>query len=697
MTLASFALFALLFLGVAARLIQLQVVEYPVLSVEAAKQVHGVVVDKDRRGAILDSRGRVLATSVEVKSCALDPKVLLDAEGGDAQKTIDRLASILKLTPEDRRRLTMGVEKRRQVRDGDSVKEEPYRFIWVKHGLAGDEHKELSDAMEQAKRDASEAWRNRRRWMRRAGECKVALDRKGEAEAKENAAAWRKSALEAEGRFAGVMTPPEYKRVYPQEELAAHIVGYGRNFGTVDAKGVNGLEGIEKTCEAFLAGLPVERLVARDARSRALSAVHGEDNRLPDGMTVELTLDSVVQAIAEEELAKTLSAQKKQYPAVSGCAIVMDPYTGDILALASYPTFNPNDPAKYPAISRRNDAVAATQEPGSTFKPVTISAALQEKAVKLEDVFNCAPYRMTNGRVIKDIYTYSNLSVLEGLVKSSNPMMVQVGLRLGDRKLHDYVRAFGFGEKTGSLLLGELKGKVTPFKGSWSLYTMGSVPMGYEVSVTPLQMVTAYCVFANGGLLPTPRLVKTIRDPAGGVALAVEPKMRRRVLNEKIAATMRMALRKVVTDGTGRRANIPEYELAGKTGTANMIANAEERRRGMRAYSDKRHVANFVAFAPWNEPRIVAYVTIRETGKYGGELAAPVVREIVKRTLVYLNVPPVAPANPDFGREEEELDTAQLPEEEIQTNPMLDENGQPMEQIDPRLWEEWVEEENSLG
>ena len=677
------------FLAVAGRLIQLQVMEHRELAIEAARQVYGTVHDRDKRGSITDSRGITLATSIPIKACALDPKVLLESSGAKPERLIATLTEMLSLAPSDVDRIVKGLEKRRAATaDGGEASEQPIRFVWIKRRLDDNEWRALSEAVSQSKREASDAWSNRRRWLKLAGMRKVARDAEGEAFARTAADGWRKVALRAEGRFAGVFFPPEYKRVYPQGQLASHILG----FGDIDGKG---LEGVEKTCEALLQGIPVDRVVARDARSRALSTlVH--DERSTEGMTVELTIDLVVQSIVEEELQRSIDKLKTEFPDVTGHAVVMDPFTGDILAIANYPTFDPNQPSEFDPRNRRNDVVAAVQEPGSTFKPLVLSASIEEGVADFSEEIECAAFRMDNGRVIKDIYPYGRMSLEMALMKSSNPAMVRVGLRLGPEKMREYILKYGFGERTGSLLPGEVRGRITS-RDKWSLYTMGSVPMGYEISVTTLQMATAYSVIANGGMLPKPNIIRAVYDAGGAVALKVEPEMRWRVISEKTAEKMRAVLRKVVTDGTGRRANIEEYHLGGKTGTANMMAKKEELGPNEKPrYSKNRHTANFVALAPWDKPKAVICVSIRETGKFGGEAGSPVGAAIARRMMGYWGVPTEngqaisAEALPLAG-----YDAIPAPAE--YTIGADDDENQLSEEVDPRLWEEWVEDDEALG
>ncbi|MDR1613779.1 MAG: penicillin-binding protein 2 [Planctomycetota bacterium] len=672
-------LMTMLFLGLAARLAQLQIMEHRESAVGTARQVFGAVRERDRRGLVIDARGRTLAMSVDSKACALDPHVLLEAPGAKPERVVARLGEMLALGENDVKRIEKTLGKKINA-DG-----KPIRFVWVKRRISEEEWKNLDAAMSESRKKASEAWRYRRRWQKRAGEYLARRDQEGERKAREAADGWKRAAEEQEGLFAGVFFPEDYQRVYPQGGLAAHILG----FSNIDG---DGLEGVEKLLNPFLQGRTIERMVARDARSRALSTLT-RDDRSVDGMTVQLTIDSVIQSIVEEELYQVVARMKGEFPDITANAVIMEPFTGEILAIANYPTFDANHPGRYDPRNRRNDAVASIQEPGSTFKPLLFAASIDEGLADFNDDWDCSTYRMANGRVIKDLYPYGKMSLLMGLVKSSNPAMVRLGERLGPARMRQYVIKYGFGEKTGSLLPGEVRGRVTTAD-KWSTYTMGSVPMGYEINVTTLQMAAAYSVIANGGMLPLPTIVKAVLDERGDVALKVKPRMRRRVISEKTAGRMREALRKVVAEGTGRRANIEEYALGGKTGTASMVANEKERAAGLRGYSKKRNTANFIALAPWDKPRAVICVTIRETGKFGGEASSPVVAGIARRILAYWGVPT------QNGVRTENLyrppQTAPKPEAQYVIGAEDDENRL-TEEVDPRLWEEWTEDESALG
>ncbi|MBN2712796.1 MAG: penicillin-binding protein 2, partial [Planctomycetes bacterium] len=377
-----------------------------------------------------------------------------------------------------------------------------------------------------------------------------------------------------------------------------------------------------------------------DARRRTLAEDASQADESRKGLSVVLSMDSTVQLITERALKKAI----EQYTPESATAVVMDPFTGDVLAIASYPTFDPNQPAETPAENRMNLAVMSIMEPGSTFKPFVLASALDKGLVKLNAKYDCenGAWRMACGRVLHDAHGYGTLTAEMVLVKSSNIGIAKIADLLHPEGLYRTARHFGFGELSGIPMRGELKGLLHPLN-KWTAYSMGSVPMGQEVAVTPLQLVTAYSSIANGGALLRPRIVRAVRHSDGGMVKDFPVVVRDpRVISPETAATMRKVLRKVVTEGTGRKLQMPEYPIGGKTGTAQLPVNAAEIAAGQKGYSSNRYVANFVGIAPYDVPRIVVAVAVREPkgAHYGGTVAGPVVKEICRDTLKYLGVPP---------------------------------------------------------
>lgn len=659
-------IFALAFGAVAGKLYALQTARHDESVDDVAGRMTSTEIIPARRGRIVDAVGRALAMSVGARSCAVDPTYILEHKHADPEEVFDALHAVLGFTDEERARLRENARPFRQAKQADgSVATVPSRFAWVRRKLPN----AVADALEKAMRDAkSEAARLRSLARDKEREAARLVDAADAAFLREEAKALRASADRVGAQFAGVVMTREYDRVYPQGRLASHLVGF------VDAYGA-GREGLERFGDEYLRGVSVKRPVLRDARRRPLA---DEIPELPGechGLDLELSIDSVIQLIAREELALGI-ARAGTSPEISGCAIVMDPHTGDVLAMVSLPDFDPNDPAggtdrqvldpqtgrmvNANSRNRRNDAVSTVQEPGSVMKPFVYARALERGLLDLDEVLDCSTYRMSNGRTIKDIHPYGPMTAEMALVKSSNPGAVKVGERLGLEGLHELVRELGFGAKATTvygdagpnpraMLSGESRGEVHPFE-KWNLYSLGSVPMGYEFSVTPLQMAVAYCALANGGWIPEPRILRAVRKEDGGVAQQIPVRMRRRVFRGDTTRRIREALRKVVTHGTGRMANDKTYAIAGKSGTAEMPLNAAEKAAGLKGHSKTRHVANFVGMAPYESPRLVVSVTIRETTKMGGAISGPVSAAILRRALEYLHHPPSANASNRVAR-----------------------------------------------
>jgi cell division protein FtsI/penicillin-binding protein 2 len=418
-------------------------------------------------------------------------------------------------------------------------------------------------------------------------------------------------------------------RTYPMDDVAAQLIG----FVSPDGAGVSGLE---YQCESWLRGDNGLKTIVRDARRKAFWLADGGYRPPRDGLHVVLTIDSDLQATVERELAKAV----EQFKAQSAVGIVMHPGSGAILAMANVPGFNPNRYQDYGADRYRNRAITDPYEPGSTFKPFVAAAALAEKVVRLGEVFDCERGAWADGsRVLHDHHPYGALSFEQVLIKSSNIGMAKIGKRLGNKRIHTYLKAMGFGSKSGVDLVGEDPGMLLPLN-RWTSFSTTSLPIGQEISVTPLQMARAFCVFANGGLLVKPYIVRAVMAPDGRVVTDFsnsEPQ--ERVLPETIANTMKnKILRAVVESGTGSKCRLARYDVFGKTGTAQIA------RKGGGGYLKDAYVSSFVAAAPSRDPQLVVIVTVtkptKSIGYYGGTVAAPVAREILSHALAYLQVPP---------------------------------------------------------
>jgi cell division protein FtsI (penicillin-binding protein 3) len=424
----------------------------------------------------------------------------------------------------------------------------------------------------------------------------------------------------------GIGFMKESKRFYPNRELAAHLIGY---VGTDNA----GLHGIEATYDKTVRGREGTLLVQTDARGHAFSRL---DRPPTTGGSLELTIDEHLQYIVERELKAGVEAAR----ADGGTAVAMDPYTGEILAMASWPTFNPNQYGGTSDAALRNRAVQDLYEPGSTFKLVTASAAIEEKVITPDEIIDVSAGLIRFGsRVVNDMHRYGPLSFTDVIVKSSNVGAIKVGLKVGAERMGLYIRRFGFGRASSPDFPGESPGIVwDPSKLNDS--ALASVSMGYQIGVTPLQMAAAASVIANGGTLYEPHVVRAIVK--GGVRTAVPPKAVRRAILPGTAATLTSIMELVVTEGTARRAALASYTVAGKTGTADKLVNGR--------YSPSQQNVSFVGFVPSRNPVMTVIVMIdspRLGGDTGGVIAAPIFKGIADASLRQMGVTPnINPAPP---------------------------------------------------
>ncbi len=412
----------------------------------------------------------------------------------------------------------------------------------------------------------------------------------------------------------------ESRRYYPKGTLAAHVLG----FVGVDHEGLGGLE---LQYQDALSGRDGLRLVHYDALRQSYDTSIVEAP-IP-GAALQLTLDEGIQGLAEESLEKAIHETRAR----AGAIVVMDPQNGDVLALANWPTFDPN---KRPSGDEQRDyAISALYEPGSTFKIVTVSAALEEGLTTPDELIDCQHGTIYIGRRrIRDHKAYDLLTVSDVLAHSSNVGAIKLGLRLGATNMHRYVRdVFHFGEPTGIELPGEAEGMVHPIK-HWRDGSVASVSMGHEITVTPLQMAQAVSIVANGGMLVRPRLVDAVVDPSGRKRLLARPEPKR-VLSAETAARLRAMMERTVSEGTGRLAITPGYRVGGKTGTAQMIDPDTH------AYSHQEYMASFAGFAPVNNPSLTALIVLEAPhgAYYGGQVAAPVFRQVASQALRLRDVP----------------------------------------------------------
>jgi cell division protein FtsI (penicillin-binding protein 3) len=555
---------------IAARLIQLQVVQHNQYAQLANDQQQKLEEIKAPRGAILDRYGQRLAMSLPAESVVVDPLRV-----PDLSVAADVLANVLHLNARELlANLRTAVENHRG-------------FLWVKRKITREEAKRL--------RDLNLEW---------------------------------------------IEFRTESQRYYPNRTLAAHVIG------SVDfAEEGNG--GVEQSLNDELQGHAGELLVTEDVQKRGFAS--SMQQQAQPGQDVRLTIDSRIQYVAEQELAKMVA----QHHAKSGSLVAMDPRTGDILAMANVPTFDPNEPPKSGNLAaRENLAVSAPFEPGSVYKVITLSSALETTQLRPESMINCGNGSINLfGRVIHDHKRYAALSMEDVLARSSNIGAINIGLQVGEKNLYQYIRRFGFGKKTGLPLPGESAGMVRPLR-VWEKSSIGSVAMGHEIGVTALQLAQACSVIASGGFLLKPRLRMD--------APKVDPV---RVLKPQTAITMRGMMEGVVIKpyGTGHKyARLVGYTSAGKTGTAQIYDF--KTRQYTHLYN-----ASFMGFAPVTNPRIVIVVTINGTeglSGYGGPTSAPVFREVAAAGLRVMDVPKdlpeMLPSEGDDQADENDLAIADI-------------------------------------
>ncbi len=443
----------------------------------------------------------------------------------------------------------------------------------------------------------------------------------------------------------GLTIVDDSKRYYPYGNFASYILG----FTDIDN---NGLDGIEKTYDKYLTGIPGKIVKTTDAANRQMP-YDGEKIYDPqDGLSLVLTIDETIQHFAEKAANQALLDNKAKNVSI----IIMDPNTGDILALANKPDFDPNSPreplteeqkqewANIPVEQLpnkwyemwRNVAISDVYEPGSTFKVVTAAAALEENTANLNTHYFCDGFvRDIKGVVLKCASWYNphgSQSFADAIANSCNVAFVHMGRSVGKEKMYEYIKAFGFGESTGIDLLGEQRGIIPSGPDVIKEVNLATLSYGHGIAVTPIQMVNMFSTIANGGNLMKPRLVKQLIDEEGNVVKEFPTEVRRKVLSEKTAETMLKLLEGVVTNGTGRKAYIPGYRVGGKTGTALKIIDGR--------YANGKYIASFGAIAPVDDPKIAVLIIIDEPSGvyYGGTIAGPVANQVIEDTLNYLEV-----------------------------------------------------------
>lgn len=438
---------------------------------------------------------------------------------------------------------------------------------------------------------------------------------------------------EADLRGVGVTREPA--RVYAMGSLAAHVIGF------VGADGV-GLEGVEMVCEKYLRCKPGQRVVYWDARRQNAVFQDPDGYVAPrNGLDVVLTIDAAIQEIVERELSKT----QEKFKAEAVMGVVMSPKTGEVLAMAVSPTYDPSNPGKVPQEVRRNRVLTDPMEPGSIFKPFILAGALDAGLTRPDETLFCHNGLYVIGkRLLHDHHPYGNLTVEQVIMKSSNIGMAIIGQRMGNALMYKTLKSLGFGRRTGIDLPGEDIGLLSPLE-RWNSYTTTSVPMGQEMALTPIQLATAFCALVNGGRLPKPYVLAGVVDRSGKVIEDRRPEQEfPQVIDPAAAEAIKQILVKTVNEGTGKPAQLEYWQVLGKTGTAQVPWDPEVRRtQGKKGYEPNAYLGSFLAAAPASDPQVVILVMVRKPdrriGYYGGTVAAPAVKAILQEVLPYLNVP----------------------------------------------------------
>ena len=604
------------FAGLGYRLVDLQVLRHDDLSREATTTRERTIIHASRRGDILDARGNVLATTLLVKTVFADPSLI-----GTNQAIVARaLAPLLKLNEAElaeKLRPTLWTDKEGRQRAD--------KHVVLKRKVTPDDWEKIQAAMKSLSFSPHEK--------------KLPA---------------RERAFYRNLRLRAISVEPvdDQQRVYPNGPLAAQLLGFvGVTNQVIERKEVNGLvgrSGIEGQFNSCLDGALGWRQTERDRADRELALFREEDVEARPGLNVVLTIDAGVQDIVESELAVGMQKNLPQ----SICAVVVRPKTGAIVAMSSLPAFDPNRPGdNTPIANLRNRVIADMYEPGSTFKTVVISAALNERVVTLEDVFYCEEGRFTfAGHTLHDAgHHFGNLSVEEIIGKSSNIGAAKVGLKLGEARLYQYIRSFGFGQPTGVTLPGESRGLVHPVK-DWYKVSIAQIPMGQGLAVTPLQMTMAICAIANGGWLVRPWVVDRLEDQQKACVVQYQTQPVRQVISDETARLMVQAMKKVVLPGgTAPKAKLEHYTVAGKTGTGQKPP-----------YTTHKYFSSFIGFFPADDPELCISVFLDEPDPkayYGGETAGPIFKAIAERAAAYLGLRPDAlpetpPPDPSSNRAE---------------------------------------------
>lgn len=586
------------FAVLACRLVDVQVIRHAEL--QAIAEHVRVIRLAPRRGDILDAKGHQLATSVFVKTVCADPTLV-----GNRQAEVARtIAPLLQL---DERELYRKLLPATIInKNGEPVLD---RYVVLKNKVPVETWEQIRSAMTNLSFGVDE----------------TKLPRK-------------ERGFFADLRSKAVFADPmdEQVRMYSNQTLAAHVLGFMGLDGNTNSPTFGqfvGADGVERYMQEQLAGTAGARVTETDARSREVVALRRQQIAARDGYNVVLTIDSALQHQLEDALAEGM----KDHSPLNISGIVVRPRTGEILAMATLPTFDPGDLKGDPSV-RRNRVISDVMEPGSTFKIVPVSGALNDGTVTLTEIFDCQHGSFFYaGRTLHDHDKNCGLLSVQSIItKSSNIGAAKIGIKMGSRRLYEYMFDFGFGVRTGIPLPFESSGIVHPVE-KWSKVSIAQIPMGHGIAVTRLQMVMAMSAIANNGWLMRPLLVSRLEDRGGNVIVQYQPEAVRQVVSETTAQQMVKALKTVVTkEGTAEKAALEAYTVAGKTGTAQKTIE------GVSGYAPGKYIASFIGFFPADKPELCISIVLDEPkrGHYGGQTAAPVFQAFATAAANYLNIRP---------------------------------------------------------
>ncbi|MEP6662535.1 MAG: penicillin-binding protein 2 [Verrucomicrobiota bacterium] len=590
-------IFCLALVGLGFRLAFLQVFQHDELQIKAKQNTQRLIAHLPLRGQIRDIRNVPLAVSEPAKKIIANPTLIGSRNGEMAHL----LAPFLKM---DETLLAQKIQPRviGYKTNGEAILDQ---YVVLKNKVPLKEWEQIQEALSQNSFGLNEAGLK--------GTNKLALNNL---------------------RHKAISTEEDQLRIYPNQSLAAHVLGY---VGSGDADEFVGRTGVEFSMQSKLNGVRGWRRTEIDKRSREIVAYRDQEVEAHDGLNIVLTLDAGLQNIVESELAEAMT----MHSPLSVSAIVVRPRTGEILAMASLPTFNPNHPGGNLELLK-NRMITDVAEPGSTFKIVVVSGGLNDNIIRLTDQFDCENgHFLYGGKTLHDHHRYGILSVKEIITKSSNIGAAKIGIKLGDDRLYDYIRDFGFGARTGIPLTGESGGILYP-PAKWSKVSIAQIPMGHGLAVTPLQMVMAMSAIANEGRLMRPMLINRLEDDSGKIVAQYEPQLMREVITTAAAKEMVTALKTVVgEDGTAAKARLEHYTVAGKTGTAQKAEHG--------VYSNTKFFASFIGFFPADHPEICISIVMDEPKgeHFGGQTAAPFFKKIAERAANYLNIEPDIAPQPD--------------------------------------------------